>query len=221
MTVPPHARWLRWSVHFAEASDGRPLCLSLANTRHWRNSGAPKDLLQSYADVLDWALAKALYTKDEVESIRAQASANAAVADAELRCTVELRESIAAVFSARAHLRPVPRDALANVLANFDEASRVMKLRIVESRLVPVIEPTDEGLQLPRWQAAISAVGLYGSEAAARVKQCADDRGCGWLFLDTTRNASRMFCFSSECGNRARQAKFRQRHRAERGAHGH
>jgi predicted RNA-binding Zn ribbon-like protein len=56
-------------------------------------------------------------------------------------------------------------------------------------------------------------MGLLTSESIARVKECADDRGCGWLFLDTTRNGSRQFCFSNECGNRARQAKFRERRR--------
>jgi predicted RNA-binding Zn ribbon-like protein len=217
----PHHRWMRWSVQLAEAADGRPLCLSLANTRHWRNSAQPRDLLQGYGDVLDWAVAKAIYTSDEAAAMRARAEARATAADAELRRVIELREVIARVFSARAHARPVPPQDVARLMDNLDEASRRIKLRIVEDRLVPLVADDDEGLALPRWQAALSAIGLYTSEAVARVKQCADDRGCGWLFLDTTRNASRMFCFSNECGNRARQAKFRARPRPPPGAHAH
>ena len=220
MTVPStHARWTRWSVHLAEASDGRPLCLSLANTRHWRNSAAPKDLLNVYGDVLDWAVAKALYTKGEAQALRAEASAHPHVANAELRRTVELREAIARVFAARAHGKRASDEDLARVMESFDEAARLMTLQALEGRLVPGISPEREGLELPRWQAAISAIGLYSSDAIGRVKQCADDRGCGWLFLDTTRNASRMFCFSTECGNRARQARFRERHRAAHAEH--
>lgn len=221
MSDPLHVRWMRWSVQLAEAGDGRPLCLSLANTRHWRNSAQPKDLLQGYGDVLDWAVAKAIYTKDEAAAMRARAEAQSTAADAELRRVMELREAIARVFSARAHSRPVAPQDFANLMETLDEASRRIKLRIVDNRLVPLVADEDAGLALPRWQAALSAIGLYTSEAIARVKQCADDRGCGWLFLDTTRNASRMFCFSSECGNRARQAKFRARHRPTHGAHDH
>jgi predicted RNA-binding Zn ribbon-like protein len=210
---PPHARWMRWSVHLAEASEGRPLCLSLANTRHWRNSAAPKELLNAYADVLDWAVAKSIYDKSEAEVLAREASAHRHVANAELRRTIELREAIVRLFACRAHGLAVRDEDLAKVMESFDEASKLMTLRVVDGRLVPGIAPDQEGLELPRWQAAVSAIGLYTSEAIARVKQCADDRGCGWLFLDTTRNASRMFCFSRECGNRARQAKFRERRR--------
>jgi len=65
-----------------------------------------------------------------------------------------------------------------------------------------------------RAHAALSAVALFTSAQGARVKECADDRGCGWLFVDTTRNGSRRYCFSNECGNRARQVAFRRRQRS-------
>jgi predicted RNA-binding Zn ribbon-like protein len=83
-----------------------------------------------------------------------------------------------------------------------------------DGRLVPSLPAAREGLEVPRWQAALSAISLLVSPALHRVKECADDRGCGWLFLDTTRNGSRQFCFSTECGNRARQMRYRARHRA-------
>jgi predicted RNA-binding Zn ribbon-like protein len=35
------------------------------------------------------------------------------------------------------------------------------------------------------------------------VKQCAGE-GCGWLFLDTSRNHLRRWCTMDECGNRAK-----------------
>ncbi|MCC6867299.1 MAG: CGNR zinc finger domain-containing protein [Burkholderiales bacterium] len=211
--APAHVRWLRWSLHVDEASDGRPLCLSLANTRHWRNSAAPKELLNGYADILDWAVAKGIYSRREADALAAEANAHPHVANAELRRTIELREAIARVFGALAHGEAVREGDSAIIVESFDEAMRLMTLRVVDGRLVPGIPQGREGLELPRWQAAFSALGLYGSPAVARVKQCADDRGCGWLFVDTTRNASRMFCFSNECGNRARQAKYRERMR--------
>jgi len=50
-----------------------------------------------------------------------------------------------------------------------------------------------------------------------RFKACpADD--CGWVFVDQSRNRSRVWCQMSQCGNRAKGTAFRLRHRDGRGA---
>ncbi|GAB2966266.1 CGNR zinc finger domain-containing protein [Amycolatopsis acidiphila] len=46
-----------------------------------------------------------------------------------------------------------------------------------------------------------------------RLRQCADE-GCGWLFLDASRNGSRRWCSSADCGNRARARRHYRRARA-------
>jgi predicted RNA-binding Zn ribbon-like protein len=74
----------------------------------------------------------------------------------------------------------------------------------------------EQALDIVRVQASLSAIALLTSGHLERVRECADDRGCGWLFVDSTRNGSRRFCFANECGNRARQAAFRERQRAAR-----
>jgi predicted RNA-binding Zn ribbon-like protein len=199
-------------VSLAEVEDGRPLCLSLANTRHWRNSAAPRETLQAYGDLAKWAVARQLVPDDN--SLAADALARPDAAHDELRKTIALREAIARIFSAQAHRR-TPRDAdFEAINASFNEASRCLWLVLVDGTLVPELARPVDPLAIPRLQAAVSAIGLLGSTARSRVKQCADGRGCGWLFLDATRNGSRQFCFSSECGNRARQARFREKHRA-------
>jgi predicted RNA-binding Zn ribbon-like protein len=206
-------RWSRFAVSLAEATAGQPLCVSLCNTRHWRNSAAPKEVLTGYDELVKWAVAKGVYTADEGETLVREAAAHPHVANAELRRTIQLREAIAAVLAAHAHAVAADPAALAEVEGTFREALAQLALRVEDGRLVPSLPPAREGLEVPRWQAALSAVSLLASPALARVKQCADDRGCGWLFVDTTRNGSRQFCFSRECGNRARQARFRARHR--------
>lgn len=45
-----------------------------------------------------------------------------------------------------------------------------------------------------------------------RVKACPGP-GCRWVFVDRSRNDSRRWCQMSECGNRAKGAAFRTRHR--------
>ena len=49
-----------------------------------------------------------------------------------------------------------------------------------------------------------SATDLLTSSHLRRVGQCADDRGCGWLFFDASRNRSRRWCSMEDCGNRAK-----------------
>ena len=205
-----------------EADGGRPLCLSLTNTRHFRNGTAPRETLADYGDLVEWAAQRKVVGRKEATRLAAAAKANPGAARRELDKTIALREAIARVFAARARGSQTAPDDLAIVTATFNEAARPMKLAIDREGIVPCIAGADAGIALPRWQAAVSAIALLTSEAAARVKECADDRGCGWLFVDATRNGSRMYCFSNECGNRARQLKFRERRRAESGAaHAH
>jgi len=46
-----------------------------------------------------------------------------------------------------------------------------------------------------------------------RLKACRGD-DCRWVFLDGSRNTSRRWCDMANCGNRAKMATFRDRHRA-------
>jgi len=51
-------------------------------------------------------------------------------------------------------------------------------------------------------------LGGFLSEAdLGRLRRC-DGAGCGWLFLDTTRNHSRRWCDPNDCGNRARVRRY-------------
>jgi predicted RNA-binding Zn ribbon-like protein len=62
-------------------------------------------------------------------------------------------------------------------------------------------------------RARLSVWRLFEDEDLNRLRQC-DDDGCGWLFLDRSKNGSRRWCSSTDCGNRARVRRHYQRHRA-------
>jgi predicted RNA-binding Zn ribbon-like protein len=55
-----------------------------------------------------------------------------------------------------------------------------------------------------------AADSLIGGELQ-RVRRCGDYR-CSRVFLDHTRNGRRRWCEMSTCGNRAKAARFRERH---------
>ncbi|NMB90574.1 MAG: hypothetical protein GYA17_19605 [Chloroflexi bacterium] len=61
---------------------------------------------------------------------------------------------------------------------------------------------------------AQSAAELLTSPESDRVRQCAAEDGCGWLFYDTSRNRSRRWCDMGTCGNKAKAQRHYRRMRA-------
>jgi len=78
--------------------------------------------------------------------------------------------------------------------------------------------PAADYLDRPLWPVARAAADLLQSEQLERVGECADDRGCGYLFLDTSRNHSRRWCSMESCGNRAKARSHDRRTRQEKPA---
>lgn len=64
---------------------------------------------------------------------------------------------------------------------------------------------------------AISALSLLAAERVRKIRICAN---CGWLFLDMSRNASRIWCDMAVCGNR-QKARRHYRRRRQSGEDGH
>jgi len=60
---------------------------------------------------------------------------------------------------------------------------------------------------------AIQIARLISNEDLARVRECARP-DCTVRFLDRTKAGRRMFCSATVCGNRAKVAAYRERHRA-------
>ncbi len=60
-------------------------------------------------------------------------------------------------------------------------------------------------------QVRLAVWRLFEDEDLDRLRQCGDN-DCGWLFLDRSRNGSRRWCSSADCGNRARARRHYQRH---------
>jgi predicted RNA-binding Zn ribbon-like protein len=59
---------------------------------------------------------------------------------------------------------------------------------------------------------ALAALRLTEREDLDRLRQCHDEH-CGWLFLDRSKNASRRWCSSADCGNRTRARRHAERRR--------
>jgi predicted RNA-binding Zn ribbon-like protein len=60
---------------------------------------------------------------------------------------------------------------------------------------------------------AVSALSLLAGETMARIRICPN---CNWLFLDRSRNSSRLWCDMAVCGNRQKASRHYKRRKAAR-----
>jgi predicted RNA-binding Zn ribbon-like protein len=180
------------------------LCLDFANTVEEHASDHPIDELQSYADLVAWAEVKGILTGEEAALLLREAAARPAEAAAVLQRAIALREEIWRIFAAIARGRaPDPTDLTA---LNVTLAEEVGNFQIVASEGGFYWDWKRGEGKLDSMLGVIvrSAANLLTDEDLARVGQCRDERGCGWLFLDTSRNHSRRWCSMEGCGNRAK-----------------
>jgi predicted RNA-binding Zn ribbon-like protein len=189
------------------------LCLEFANTVAWHASPNPEERLHSYEELVRWAEAQNLLSQSAARKLMGDAAARPASAGRALQRAVILREAIYRIFTASVHgLAPAEADiaGLNGAIQNLTNGAQIRRTaegyawnwnvdpQALDSLLGPV---------------ALSAAELLISKDLGRVGQCADDRGCGWLFLDTSKNHSRRWCDVKDCGNRARQRRFQVRAR--------
>jgi predicted RNA-binding Zn ribbon-like protein len=189
------------------------LCLEFSNTVAWHASLRPEDRLITYGDLVRWAQAQKILPPPDAQKMIRAAAAKPAEAGRVLKRAAVLREAIYRIFAASAHGRPPDETDLAEVnrtirkITSGAEVSRsaegyAWKWNINPAALDSLLAPI-----------ALSAAELLVSNERTRVGQCADDRGCGWLFLDTSKNHTRRWCDAGDCGNRARQLRFQKRAR--------
>ncbi|HEV2673599.1 MAG TPA: ABATE domain-containing protein [Aliidongia sp.] len=192
------------------ASDTREdLCIRFVNTKAWRLRQPGEERLGSPGVLLGW-----LAANDLADPVREEDGSSAAEA---LHVTaIRLRESIYEIFYARIQDREAASDDLRFFTEFLARAGAGMRL---EPGLAGLHWRQGPGPADPTgllWPVALSAADLMTGPRAARVRQCQDDRGCGWLFVDESRAQNRRWCSMGDCGNRAKAHRHYDRIKAQR-----
>ena len=194
-------------------------CLDFANTSSGRGTPLLQEHLRSYDLLLAWSEHAGLTARAERRRLTRLAAQRPRAAARVLRRALALREAIHAIGAALAHDRRLPAPALAVVNREFAAAMAQARLR-----------PADGGFALD-WAAAPaaldsvlrplvrSATELLLAPLRARVKQC-PGHGCGWIFLDLTKNRNRRWCEMEICGSRNKVRRYRERLRKTQGGRG-
>jgi predicted RNA-binding Zn ribbon-like protein len=196
---------------------GGDVSLDFVNTLGWRLTGYPREYLRSYEDLLDWGRQAGLLALEETEDLSREATLDPEGARETLSRALALREAIHRLISA--HIAGESQDE-----NDLSALNRELSIALSHLRVMPADgayswgwdRSGDEGktpLDSPLWRVAQSAAQLLTSEKLGRVKLCAGE-GCGWIFLDESRNSSRRWCDSRDCGNRERVRRHLARKRA-------
>jgi len=182
---------------------GGTLCLDFVNTVDWRARSQQIEYLHQYSDLLVWGQYVGVLDDSQAQALVRGARSDPREAVRAFHRAIELREALYRIFSAAA--RDTPASA-ADLTLISEELSHAM----AQSALMPGGEaylwdwPGDR-LALDRvlWPVVRSAAALLTSDHLQHVHLC-EGEGCGWLFLDTTKNHSRRWCRMGGCGNRAK-----------------
>lgn len=195
------------------AGEAMPLCLRFANTLLWHASPRREETLHSYSGLVIWAQHWEVVTPHAAQELLHRADQQPATTLEVYVRAINLRETIYRIFSKVSH-------AQMPLAADLESLNHTLRRLSPGPRLVVTGEGfawdwgvDESALDWLLWPLAHSAAELLVSDLRQRVGECADERGCGWLFLDTSKNHSRRWCDINDCGNRAKQRRHYARSR--------
>ncbi len=185
-------------------SEAGRLCLDFANTLDWHASDHPIEKLTTYADLVAWAHKIGLLNEPAARQLSDRAAQHPRIAQAALEKARTLREAIYAIFVAVAHGETPEMADIESVNTTLAEMLNRSRLVQGEGGFVWDWGGAEDDFDQVLWWVVQSATEVMTSDDLQRVGQCADDRGCGWLFYDTSKNRTRRWCDMRGCGNRAK-----------------
>lgn len=188
---------------------GHP-ALDFVNTvRGWENGRPGAEYLHDYDHLLRWNRQSGLIDPRLERHLRAGAGDARPAAHRE---ALRFRQSLHALLRAAARDASLPAGALEHL---GEVVRRTARWRTYSAKGPRVVcgwdfrgAPPDAVLG----PLARTAARLLEEGPLDRIKECPPPEGCGWLFLDASRNRSRTWCSMKTCGNTAKVRRFRARH---------
>ncbi len=189
---------------------GGHVALDFANTLGALHSKAPQSYLHSYGDLLEWCRQADLIGPVSIRYLSANSAADQAAAFAEAQ---RLVQSLLSLFQAAAHDAPLPRKALEHLNTLVQQTVAWRRVSTVDGEGSKINcgwdfkgAPAAAVLGPIVWR----AMELLEHGPLDRIKEC-PAQGCGWVFLDTSKNRSRQWCSMKTCGNVSKVRRFRDR----------
>lgn len=193
--------------------DGGHIALNFANTTDWHASAQPEELLNSYSDLVNWSQDFDILNEQHGETLLREAAKYPQKAAAALNNAQDLREAIYRIFAAISTQKEPAKEDLDHLKHSYAQAAAAINITPDQHGFTLNWIPEAPAFEQMLWPISHAALDLLLSSDLAKVGQCADDRGCGALFIDTSRNHSRSWCSMEICGNRAKAQRHYQRNK--------
>ena len=187
-----------------------PLCLDFVNTINSRRN-PEHDYLMQYSDLVEWATKLGILSSAQNNQLQKRARQNLHEAENALLAARTLRDLLYRLFSKAAEgSEPHKKDL--DIFAVFYGEAISRGQFVKRETHYGTTWSFDEALESPLWPIIHSAGELLLSQELDQVKECP---GCGWLFLDTSKNQSRRWCSMNTCGARDKMRRYHKRQRTK------
>jgi predicted RNA-binding Zn ribbon-like protein len=185
------------------------VALDLVNTVSWRGDRERRiERIPTFESLVHWSSRAGLLQDPPARRLMRSAAADAAAAERSTRQVRGLREDLHLVIASHLDGTALQPEALNRLRLLYLQA-----LRNVSPTALPLT--WEISLDSPATLVhalALRAMRLLQSDDVNQIGRCADD-ACQWVFIDRSRNHSRRWCSSTDCGNRDRAARHYARHR--------
>lgn len=189
---------------------GGAIAIDFVNTADWHLRDQPEERLRLFADLLAWTEGVGGLERARARRLARLAKADPAEGERVLGEARRLREALFRILLAIGRRRApsgIDLDLVNRWLARLAPRSGLERTGRRLSWRWPAPETLESVLTPILWSA-----GDVLSGDDARLKVCAAP-DCGWLFLDASRKASRLWCSMQGCGNRAKARRHYRRSR--------
>lgn len=180
---------------------GGALALDFANSTSGRGTAGCIEHLFDHEDLLRWAIFNDILTAEAAATLTERA--RPAEKEAAFAAAMHVRDLLHRVFDATARGEPADRAALGELVKRGYAAWEGATLVWAGDRFVWRFPSADASAAAPLAPIVRSALEVLTRHDLTRLKRCPGLR-CGWLFLDATKNASRVWCEMEVCGTRAK-----------------
>lgn len=189
--------------------------LDLVNTVTARNTRAPRDWLDGYPRLIEWATLANVADERALVLLAKQATDSPDDAQDALMRLKQFREALHTAYRALISGKRVPQLILDEIDTIWREAHGRMRLESCEGRIAARVSVERSGLDLIRDCVAGGAVELLQALPTDRTRVCRGE-ACGWLFIDSSKGGQRIWCDMAVCGNAAKTRRYQEnakRHR--------
>lgn len=181
--------------------DGGRLAIDFANTIHDRFAAAVEDYIATPERYVEWARRSGAIAADEtIDMSRLAGEGERLMADVR-----SLRDATYLLLSACIDRVLLPKGPL--LVINHWLLRARQSQSLAENGLLSLhAEPED--LRVPLKRIALDVVDTLAEARAGKfkLKRCANQSSCGWIFADTSKNGRRRWCAMATCGTASKTA---------------